>query len=175
MIEIKRLFVEDAEKLAEVAVRAYSDHYLDFWYDGGRWYIEKSFNPATLREELADETNRFYFAVFENEPVGFLKTRTDRTTPELDNRKALEIERIYLMKKAQGKRIGKALIDFSIEQARAQKMDLVWLKAMDTSDAAIAFYKKSGFETCGHDYLDLPPLKKELRGMVVMKKDIENE
>lgn len=172
MIEIKRIGIEDAERLAEVAVKAYTDHYLHLWYDGGEWYLNRSFDAAVLREEIAQPSNRFYFAVLDGEPVGFLKTRIDRSLPEFENKKAFEIERIYLQKKAQGKGIGKALMDFSGDCARRLKMDLVWLKAMDTSDAAIAFYRKAGFEICGRDHLDFPQLKKELRGMVIMKKEL---
>lgn len=172
MIEIKPVYIEDAELLSEVAVKAYSDHYLHLWYDGGAWYLKKSFDAANLREEIASEAANFYFAFLDGEPVGFLKTRTDRTLPVFENQKAFEIERIYLMKKAQRKGVGRALIKFSFEQARKLKMDLVWLKAMDTSESAIEFYRQSGFETCGRETLDFSPMKTELRGMLIMKKSL---
>ncbi len=176
MIEIKPVLIEDAELLSEIAVKAYSDHYLHLWYDGGEWYLEKSFSAANLRKEIAGEANKFYFAVFDGEPVGFLKTRTDRTLPGCENEKAFEIERIYLTKKAQGKGIGRALMEFSFERARNLKSDSVWLKAMDTSESAIGFYKKLGFETCGRETLDFPQMKTELRGMLMMKKSLgENQ
>ena len=172
MIEIKPISFEDAELLSEIAVKAYSDHYLHLWYDGGEWYLKKSFDAANLRKEIADEANKFYLAIFDGESVGFLKTRTDRVLPGFENQKAFEIERIYLMKKAQGKGIGRALMEFSFERARNLKLDLVWLKAMDTSESAVEFYKKLGFETCGRETLDFPQMKTELRGMLVMKKSL---
>ena len=174
MIEIKPVFIEDIELLAKVAVKAYSDHYLHLWYDGGEWYLEKSFSVAALHKEIADESNRFYLAFWNDKPIGFLKTRTDRTMPIFEGKKAFEIERIYLTKKAQGKGIGRALMEFSDERARALNINLVWLKAMDTSEDAVAFYKKMGFEICGRETLDYAPMKKELRGMVVMKKTLDN-
>ena len=43
---------------------------------------------------------------------------------------------------------------------------------MDSSKDAIAFYEKMGFQLCGTHYLDFEPMKKEFRGMVVMKKEL---
>ncbi len=40
---------------------------------------------------------------------------------------------------------------------------------MDSSTAAIAFYKKFGFEVCGTYHLNFPQMKEELRGMYIMK------
>lgn len=172
MIEIRPVFVADAETLSEVAIRAYSDHYRHFWTDGGEWYLERSFSPENLRAELADRGNRFYLAVFEGEPVGFLKTRPDNSLPVFENEKAFEIERIYLMKQAQGKGLGRALMEFSFERARESGKNLVWLKVMDSSAAAIAFYEKMGFEKCGKVTLDYPVMRKELRGMFILRKRI---
>ncbi|MEZ5427590.1 MAG: hypothetical protein R2747_15075 [Pyrinomonadaceae bacterium] len=76
MIEIRPVFVADAETLSEVAIRAYSDHYRHFWTDGGEWYLERSFSPDNLRAELADRGNRFYLAVFEGRAGRIFENQT---------------------------------------------------------------------------------------------------
>lgn len=167
-LEIEPIAEKDAEQLAAVAVRAYSDHYLHFWSDGGDWYLDRSFSVENLRRELADERNNFYLAVFEGEPVGFLKTRPDNPMP--DGNKGFEVERIYLTNRAQGNGIGTALMDFAIAHAAELGSKLVWLKVMDSSEGAIAFYKKLGFLVCGTETLQFPQMKQELRGMYIMQK-----
>jgi len=175
VIEIKRIFEEDVETLSQVAVKAYSDHYLDFWYDGGEWYLEKSFSIPNLEKEFLEKDSRFYLAMLNEKAVGFFKTRIDRTTPEFGGRKGFEVERIYLTNEATGKGIGKALMEFANNQAKAEGIDFVWLKAMDKSESAIAFYESLGFEKCGRETLKFPQMREELRGMFVMKKELDHK
>jgi ribosomal protein S18 acetylase RimI-like enzyme len=84
----------------------------------------------------------------------------------------MELERIYLNKEATGKGIGKRLVDLTLETAQENNKDLVWLKAMDTSDEPIAFYEKMGFSIKGTHCLKHRLMKEELRGMVILTKEI---
>lgn len=172
MLQIIRLEIEDAAELAEVAAAAYIDHYRHLWHDGGEWYLKRSFSVGQLESELAGEANRFYIARWDGENVGFMKTRTDRTLPLFDAGDAYEIERIYLRAAAQGRGIGRALIELAAGEGREMGRRFLWLKAMDTSGDAIAFYEKLGFEKCGAERLDFEMLKDELRGMVWMKREL---
>lgn len=43
---------------------------------------------------------------------------------------------------------------------------------MDSSNGPIAFYTKMGFQLCGTTRLSFEQMKEELRGMVIMKKEI---
>lgn len=61
------------------------------------------------------------------------------------NDKALEIERIYVLKEFQGIRVGKILFDKAIEVAKKKNSDYVWLGVWEENPKAIHFYKKNGF------------------------------
>src|SRR6266498_2066745 len=76
-IEIKRIGVDDAALLSDVAICAYSDHYLHLWHDEGKWYIEKSFSVESLLHELGDANAWFYIIYYNKEAVGFLKLNID--------------------------------------------------------------------------------------------------
>jgi GNAT superfamily N-acetyltransferase len=169
-IEIKRIGVADVTELSEIAVRAYSDHYLHLWYDDGKWYIEKSFSEKKLLPELED-FNAWFFIIYHNkEAVGFWKLNIDAPLLDEENINALELERIYLTRSASGKGIGKKVIDYTSEIAQEKNKKLIWLKVMDSSSATIQFYKKMGFEICGTAHLNFEMMKPEYRGMYVMKK-----
>lgn len=171
-IELQRLYVEDAALLSAVATKAYSDHYLHLWYDGGRWYLQTYFTVARFEEELRD-ANALFFLIYDAEnPVGFLKLNTDKPSPD-GNRNALELERIYLTAEASGKGIGTYLVHFTLDIAKQQRNEIVWLKVMDSSTGPIAFYKKMDFEICGTYLLSFSELKKELRGMYIMQKNLQ--
>jgi len=167
-IKIRRIGAANVALLSDVAVRAYSDHYLHLWYDKGEWYIDKSFSVKNLLRELEDENARFSIIYCNEEAVGFLKLNID--APLQDEENALELERIYLTKAASGKGIGKFVLDFVFQIAKEQNKNLVWLKVMDSSTDAIGFYKNNGFEICGTHHLDFPEMKEEFRGMYVMRK-----
>src|SRR5215831_15301327 len=99
-IQIRRIGAEDAALLNDVAIRAYSDHYLHLWYDEGRWYIKKSFSTKNLVRELEDANAWFYLIYFNEIAVGFLKLNIDAPLEKEENMNALELERIYLTKAA---------------------------------------------------------------------------
>lgn len=157
------------ETLAAVATRAYFDHYKHLWHDKGTWYANKCFNIKQLEEEISDEKNLFFLAIFDEKPVGFLKLRPENQLAEQEGN-GFEVERIYLAKEVTSKGVGRKLMEFSIEMARKQHKDYVWLKAMDSSQSAIRFYESLGFEICGTSRLDFAQMKTEYLGMVAMKK-----
>jgi len=170
--DVREIGIDDVEMLSEVALRAYLQHFRHLWDDDGKGYSEKSFNVAELSSQLADERNRYFLAFVENEPVGFLKVRTENTLPIFEGARSFEIERIYLISEAKGKGFGKAIMRFAVGMARETGNEIVWLKVMDSNTQTIGFYKGCGFETIGTETLDLPHLKKELSGMFVMKNDL---
>src|SRR5688500_2863881 len=127
-IRIERLLVDDAELLSKVALKAYADHYLHLWYDGGEWYMKKFFSTERLAAELADTNAQFYLAYYNNSPVGFLKINVDAPLQGEEDKDALELERIYLPKDAEGKGIGKALVQLTVDVAKQSNKEFIWLK-----------------------------------------------
>lgn len=172
---IKKLEAKDASFLSEVALKAYADHYLDLWYDGGKWYMEKYFSVERLSKEMEDTNASFYIAFYKNSPVGFLKLNIDAALEGFEAQNALELERIYLNKEATAKGIGRKLVELTFTIAKENSKDLVWLKAMDTSEGPISFYKKMGFQIAGTHRLKHPLMKEELRGMVIMVKILKGQ
>ena len=171
-ITIERVEAKDASFLSEVALKAYSDHYLHLWHDGGLWYMNKYFTVEQLASELNNQNSRFFIAYFKGAPVGFLKVNINAPLAGFENRNALELERIYLNKEITGKGIGRKLVDLTFKIAQENNKDIVWLKAMDTSSGPISFYSKMGFEINGTHRLKHPLMKEDLRGMVVMIKEL---
>lgn len=186
-IRIFKLTYEDAEWLSLAATQAYFDHYRHLWYDKGEWYAERCFNVEQLQLELSDENALFFGVEDETEALGFLKVNIDYPlsktccqseylelwafeTDEISN--ALELERIYLTKRGQGRGIGQRLVQLTYDIARSRGKDIVWLKAMDTSADAIGFYTQMGFKTCATMRLTFDIMKPEMRGMISMKYEI---
>lgn len=69
-------------------------------------YLEESFSSDKLLGELNNPDSLFYFAKYNDEIVGYLKLNFGHSQTELNDNEALEIERIYVLKNFQGKKIG---------------------------------------------------------------------
>lgn len=169
-LHIMRLGVQHVELLMPVAKQAYIEHYEHLWHDAGKWYLEKSFSAARLTTELADPGAVFFLIMLQNAPVGFIKINIDAPRSDDPDGNGMELERIYIIRSASGKGIGTQLLQLTFRLAKEKQKDYVWLKAMDTSTGAIAFYIKQGFTMCGAFRLDYTAMKEECRGMVIMKK-----
>lgn len=108
-------------------------------------YLDERFSIEKLTAELNDKNAIFYFAQLENKIVGYLKINFGDSQTELKDDKSLEIERIYVLKEFQGKKIGQILYDKAIEIAKQKDADYIWLGVWEENPRAISFYKKNGF------------------------------
>ncbi|MBP7822091.1 MAG: GNAT family N-acetyltransferase, partial [Saprospiraceae bacterium] len=77
--------------------------------------------------------------------IGYLKLNFGSSQTELQDEKALEIERIYVSKEYHGKSVGQLLYDMAIQIAKQKNADYVWLGVWEENPRAINFYKKNGF------------------------------
>lgn len=112
-------------------------------------YIGEYFSETHLINELRNKDSKFYFVELAGELIGYLKLNVGSAQTEHKLEDALEIERIYVIAAQQGKGWGSALIDFSMDVARAAACTQVWLGVWNENLAAIRFYEKNGFEVFG--------------------------
>lgn len=172
-LELNKVNVDSAQVLSTLAITAYRDHYCHLWKDeNAHWYVHKSFDIEPLIKELEDPNNHFYIVINEQIPVGFFKLVHNYPLSIGDSAddKSLYLERIYFIKAATGRGIGEWTMQKIFQQALDWGYRSIWLAAMDSSDKAIAFYQRMGFDTIGAKRLDFEYMKEEFRGMVIMKK-----
>jgi ribosomal protein S18 acetylase RimI-like enzyme len=110
-----------------------------------RKYLEEGFSIEKLTSELNNHDSHFYFAEIDNNVIGYLKLNLGSSQTELKNNKALEIERIYVLKEFHGRRIGQLLYEKAIQTAMLASAEYVWLGVWEENPRAISFYKKNGF------------------------------
>lgn len=108
-------------------------------------YLVEGFSLEKLKTELNDKNAAFYFAKLEENLIGYLKLNFGQSQTELKNDKAVEIERIYVLKEFYGKQVGQILYDKAIQIARSKNAEYVWLGVWEENSRAIKFYKKNGF------------------------------
>lgn len=153
-IKLVKCSIEDLLELQEISIETFNDTFKDQNSpENMKTYLEKAFNTIQLKKELSDQNSEFYFIYFDEETAGYLKINVNEAQSEQMGDESLEVERIYIRNKYQGKGLGKHLINKALEIATAQNKKSIWLGVWEKNDNAIGFYKKIGFiQTGAHSF-----------------------
>ncbi|WP_108867346.1 GNAT family N-acetyltransferase [Aquimarina aquimarini] len=110
-------------------------------------YLDQNFTLDNITQELQNPESEFYFVLFDNEIAGYLKINTGDAQTESVEGITLEIERIYVLKQYQGKKIGQVLFEKAVQIANSKSIKILWLGVWDKNTGAIKFYERNGFKT----------------------------
>lgn len=145
-IEIKKVTINDLDQLQKIGRQTFYETFASGnTEDNMNKYLDESFSVAKLTTELSDINSEFYFAILDNKVIGYLKINFGQSQTELQDDKAVEIERIYVLKEYHGQNVGQLLYDKALNIARQKKADYIWLGVWEENPRAINFYKKNGF------------------------------
>jgi ribosomal protein S18 acetylase RimI-like enzyme len=145
-ITIRKVRLEDIDQLQKIGRQTFFETFSAGNTEANmKKYLEEGFSTEKLTAELSDENAEFYFAELDNNVIGYLKLNFGKSQTELKDDKALEIERIYVLKEFYGKKVGQLLYEKAIQIARQADADYVWLGVWEENQRAINFYKKNGF------------------------------
>jgi ribosomal protein S18 acetylase RimI-like enzyme len=134
-----------------------------------RKYLEESFDEKKVKDELSNPGSEFYFAVIHPKTIGYLKINTGSAQTELKDNKALEIERIYILKEFYGKQVGQLLYEQAFKIAQEKQVDYIWLGVWEHNARARAFYNRNGFiEFSNHIF----KLGKDEQTDILMRKNL---
>jgi diamine N-acetyltransferase len=145
-IEIQKVSLNDIDELQKIGRQTFHETFSEANSEENmQRYLEEGFSFEKLTAELNDKNAEFYFATLNDQVIGYLKLNFGQSQTELKDDKALEIERIYVLKEYHGKKVGQFLYERAIEIARQKRADFVWLGVWEENPRAINFYKKNGF------------------------------
>jgi diamine N-acetyltransferase len=145
-IEIRQVTNNESVHLQSIARQTFSESFSSYNSEENMTkYLEDEFSPEKLKSELTDKDSEFYFSLTENKIIGYLKINSGHSQTDLKDENALEIERIYILKEFQGKKIGQLLFKKAMEIAVQKSADFIWLGVWEKNQGAIRFYRKNGF------------------------------
>lgn len=110
-------------------------------------YVDQAFQESTVQQELVDPNTKFFLAYRQKEAIGYLKLRWGQTITQIDDSRAIEIQRIYVNQTEMGQGIGKQLMQTALDYAQTYQFTTIWLGVWEHNPSAITFYKKWGFQT----------------------------
>ncbi|QOR75945.1 MAG: GNAT family N-acetyltransferase [Thermoflavifilum sp.] len=145
-IEIIKVTTNDLEELQKIGRLTFYETFASGnTEENMNKYLDEAFSFTKLTTELSDNNAEFYFATLDNKVIGYLKLNFGQSQTELQDNKAVEIERIYVLKEYHGKGVGQLLLRQAIKIARQKNAEYVWLGVWEENPRAINFYKKNGF------------------------------
>jgi ribosomal protein S18 acetylase RimI-like enzyme len=145
-IDMKKVTLQEMDKLQKIGRQTFSGTFSAGNSEQNmKTYLEERFSIGKLTAELDDLNSEFYFAELNNTVIGYLKLNFGSSQTELKEEKALEIERLYVLKEFHGKKAGQLLFEKAIQIARQRNAEYVWLGVWEENPRAIRFYKENGF------------------------------
>lgn len=145
-LEIVKVTIKELDELRELSIRTFKDTYAN--QNTGQdmaLYVERNFSRSALTEQLANPGSEFFFARHAQNTIGYIKINYRDAQTELQDSEGLELERIYVVKEAQGTGGGKKLLQKAIERARHSGLQYVWLGVWEKNPKAVSFYENNGF------------------------------
>lgn len=149
-IILKRIGYEHVEQLQKIAKQTFFDTFSPHnTEENMAQYMAKGFTIEKLTAEIENDNSEFFFALSDEEVIGYLKVNFGDAQTELQDKDSLEIERIYVSKDFHGKKVGQILYDKALEIAQNKNLQYVWLGVWEENLRAVQFYKKNGFVEFG--------------------------
>lgn len=144
------LSAEDVNALQHISEVTFRDTFsADNLTEDLEEYIRLNLSCEKLSRELANPDSLFVFAERDAVPLGFLKLNVASAQTEDRGPDAVELERIYVLREAQGLGIGSFLLHWALTWAKARSATELWLGVWEHNIQALKFYFHHGFESVG--------------------------
>ena len=125
---IRYATMADAETLAELSATSFHQA-----FDGSSkqenvdGYVNAAFHPAQLAIELNEPQSTFCLAELSEQTVGYFKLIADEVPDCISDRKAVELSQLYVRQEFIAQKIGAALMQKALEEARAKGYKTIFL------------------------------------------------
>lgn len=141
---------EDAAVLADLGIRTFRETFEAVSSpENLAAFLAGAYGEAIQRAELADPARPARVLELDGVPCGFLQLRLGHREPGVPGERPVELQRIYVLRAAQGGGRGAALMAEAVAMARAWGADTLWLGVWENNHRALAFYARSGFREVG--------------------------
>lgn len=145
---------EQAVPLAAIARKTFVDAFeKDNDPEDFKTYMDGAFCKESLLKELENPNVSYYLVYLHQDLAGYFKVNENDAQTDIKDKTALELERIYVLREFQGKKLGEWMLQQVEHLARERGKAYLWLGVWEKNTGAIRFYEKQGFTKFGtHPY-----------------------
>lgn len=147
---IRPATLDDAATLADLGTRTFQETFEAICSPQDlAAFLAEAYGESLQRAELAEPSRPAWVLEIEGVPSGFAQLRLDHREPCVPGKHPVELQRIYLLRSAQGGGRGAALMATAVDHAQAWGADVLWLGVWENNHKALAFYARCGFREVG--------------------------
>ncbi|TSA14675.1 GNAT family N-acetyltransferase [bacterium] len=138
---VRRWTLDDLTLIQDVLWKTWLDSYSHFIPEEDlKSYFSEHYDLDSLRTLFHNPLADGFVALDDDKLAGFMRTARDTE----ENR--YYVSSIYVLPQFQGKKIGKALMERAGQEAKAFKLDRIWIGVMVQNTQAVDWYKSMGYE-----------------------------
>lgn len=154
-ISIRQVRADEAAQLQSISRQTFYDAFAAVNTEQDmQKYLDENLSIAKLTDELNEPGSLFYFALDNENIIGYLKLNFGNAQTDLKENDGLEIERIYVLQTYQSAKVGQRLFEHALQIANQQNANYIWLGVWEHNTRAISFYERNGFVTFGkHSFM----------------------
>ncbi|MET0183775.1 MAG: GNAT family N-acetyltransferase [Caulobacterales bacterium] len=142
--------IGDAQALYELSLETFTATFAALYPVADlKHYIANTFGRDLQEAELADNSMHHRLACHGEELIGFARLGAFKLPIAQDGKNALELHKLYLRDAAKGLGVAHELMRWTMEEARRQGADAMYLGVYQGNDRAQRFYARFGFEIVG--------------------------
>jgi ribosomal protein S18 acetylase RimI-like enzyme len=149
---IRQCTVDDAETLSALSARLFTETYGPTHPEPElSRYLARSFAVEGIRAAISDDDSAMLIAEnSEGRAIAYSYIRASPDPPAgVSGDRVFEIVRFYVDGAYQGRGVGAALMQQSVDETRRRGADSVWLQVWSEAPWAIGFYERMGFAVVG--------------------------
>ncbi len=151
MIKIKKAKKTDIEILALLGRLTWAEshgHYIDDKNNLLK-YLDENFSVSKTEQNINNPKQLFYIMYADDLPIGYAKLIVNAIQENVASQNNCRLERIFILNDFIPLKIGKQLLTYVEEQAKALQLDTMWLSVYIKNKRAIRFYERNEFKNVG--------------------------
>ncbi|MEE9363602.1 MAG: GNAT family N-acetyltransferase [Cellulophaga sp.] len=151
MIKIKKAKKADIEILALLGRLTWAESHGHYINDKNILlkYLDENFSVSKTEQNINNPKQFFYIIYVDNLPIGYAKLIVNAIQENVASENNCRLERIFILNDFIPLKIGKQLLTYVEEQAKALQLDTMWLSVYIKNNRAIRFYEKNEFKNVG--------------------------
>lgn len=151
MIQIQTAKPEELAIIRKIAYETWPSAYSSILSPAQIDYmLDKMYDLKTLEDQLTEQGHVFLLATQNKIPLGFAGFQLNSPIPN-----SAKLHKIYLLPQAQGKGIGKLLIQEVLGLSKSGNQESIMLNVNKFNQQAIRFYESQGFEESYREVIDI--------------------
>lgn len=140
----------DAAELAEIGRETFEETFGDLYPPADlKTFLDANFTPDRMLADIHDPETEVRICLSGKRMIAYCKIGPCKLETGDAPLPALELHRVYVSQARQGVGVGRILLTWAIDRARARKAKSLFLGVWQGNERAIALYKSRGFEIVG--------------------------